>query len=331
MQKEALYYEKLENKKAQCHLCPWECILTEGKLGICRGKKNLQGVLYAINYAKAVSIALDPIEKKPLYHFYPGTDILSTGPNSCNLRCSHCQNWSISQIESTTELVTPESLVSLALKHNSPGIAYTYTEPLMWYEYVLDTAKLARHKKLVNVLVTNGYINPETLEKLLPLIDALNIDVKGMSQDFYKKVCKGKLDVVLKTVEISVKRHKHVELTYLIIPTLNDSEEELRKFVGWVAGLDDRIPVHFSRYFPTYKSGLPPTPVWTLKKAFQIAKEKLKYVYVGNAFIPGTSDTHCPKCSKVLISRSGYSIDISGIKDNKCKNCGTEIDMILKG
>jgi pyruvate formate lyase activating enzyme len=331
MQKEALYYEKLENKKVQCHLCPWECLLTEGKLGICRGKKNLQGVLYAINYAKAVSIALDPIEKKPLYHFYPGTDILSTGPNSCNLRCNHCQNWSISQIESPTELVTPEKLVSLALKHNSPGIAYTYTEPLMWYEYVLDTARLAGDKKLVNGLVTNGYVNPEPLEKLLPLIDALNIDVKGMSRDFYKKVCKGKLDVVLKTVEISVERNKHVELTYLIIPTLNDSEEELRKFIDWAAGLDDRIPVHFSRYFPVYKSELPPTPVWTLKKAFQIAKEKLKYVYVGNAYIPGTSDTHCPKCSRVLISRSGYSIDMSGIEDKKCKNCGTEIDMILKG
>lgn len=304
--------------------------MTEGKLGICRAKKNLQGVLYAINYAKAVSIALDPIEKKPLYHFFPGTDILSTGPNSCNLRCNHCQNWSISQIESPTELVTPADLVSLALKYNSPGIAYTYTEPLMWYEYVLDTAKLARHKKLVNVLVTNGYINPEPLEKLLPLIDALNIDVKGMSREFYKKVCKGKLDVVLKTVKISVERNKHVELTYLLIPTLNDSEDELRKFVGWVAGLDERIPVHFSRYFPTYKSELPPTPVWTLKKAFQIAKDKLKYVYVGNAYIPGTSDTHCPKCSKVLISRSGYSIDIAGIKDKKCKNCGTEVDVILK-
>jgi len=329
MQKEALYYEKLENKKIQCHLCPWECLLTEGKSGVCRGKENLEGVLYAINYAKAVSIALDPIEKKPLYHFYPGTDILSTGPNSCNLRCDHCQNWTISQIESPAELISPENLVSLALKYNSIGIAYTYTEPLMWYEYVLDTAKLARNKKLVNVLVTNGYINPEPLEKLLPLIDALNVDVKGMSQEFYKKVCKGKLEVVLKTVEISVERNKHVELTYLIIPTLNDSEGELRKFVDWVADLDESIPVHFSRYFTAYKSELPPTPVETLKKAFQIAKEKLKYVYVGNAYIPGTSDTHCPKCSKVLISRSGYSIDITGIKDKKCEKCGAPVGIVI--
>jgi len=202
---------------------------------------------------------------------------------------------------------------------------------MMWYEYVLDTAKLARNKHLVNVLVTNGYINPEPLLELLPLIDAMNIDVKGMTADFYKKVCKGKLEVVLKTVEVSVQKKCHVELTYLIIPGLNDSETELRKFADWVAGLSISIPVHFSRYFPAYKADFPATPIETLKKAFQIAKEKLRYVYVGNAYIAGTSDTRCPKCSKVLISRTGYSIDISGIKDNKCKNCGTDVDIILAG
>lgn len=329
MQKEALYYEKLENNKVRCHLCPWECLLTEGKLGICRGRKNLEGKLYAINYAKAVSIAIDPIEKKPLYHFLPGTEILSTGPNSCNLKCGHCQNWSISQIESPTELVTSENLVSLTLKYNSVGIAYTYTEPLMWYEYILDTAKLAQNKALVNVLVTNGYINPEPLQELLPLIDALNIDVKAMNQDFYKKVCKGRLDVVLKTVELSVEKKRHVELTYLIIPELNDSAEELKKFVNWVADLNPLIPVHFSRYFPAYKSDLPPTPIETLRKAFKIASDKLEYVYVGNAYIPGTSDTHCPKCQEVLISRSGYSIHISGIEDKKCKNCKAPVDVIM--
>lgn len=330
MQKEALYYEKLENNKVRCHLCPQECILTEEKIGICRGKKNLQGMLYATNYAKAVSLALDPIEKKPLYHFYPGTEIFSTGPNSCNLRCDHCQNWTISQIESPTEVVTPENLVSLALKYRSVGIAYTYTEPLMWYEYILDTARLARKNNLVNVLVTNGYINPEPLLELLPLIDALNIDVKAMNPDFYKKVCKGKLEVVLKTVELSIGKNRHVEITYLIVSGLNDSEEELKRFVDWVADLNDRIPVHFSRYFPAYKSDLPATPVETLKKAFQIARERLKYIYVGNIYIPGTADTYCPECQKVLISRSGYSIDISGIEGKKCKKCGTSVDIIMK-
>ncbi|MDH4222280.1 MAG: AmmeMemoRadiSam system radical SAM enzyme [candidate division Zixibacteria bacterium] len=329
MEKEALYYEKLGNKKVQCHLCPWECKLTEGKFGVCRGKRNVEGRLYAVNYAKAVSVAMDPIEKKPLYHFHPGSQILSSGPNSCNLRCDHCQNWNISQTVSPTELVTPENLVSLALKHNSVGIAYTYTEPLMWFEYVLETAKLARSKKLVNVLVTNGYINTEPLLELLPLIDALNIDVKSMSQDFYKKVCKGKLEVVLKTVELLIEHKRHVELTYLIIPGLNDSDEELLKFVTWVADLNQLIPVHFSRYFPAYKADLPPTPVETMKKAYQIARTNLKYVYTGNINIPGTSDTYCPECKKVLISRSGYSIDVSGIEDMKCRNCKTPVDIIM--
>jgi pyruvate formate lyase activating enzyme len=329
MQKEALYYEKLENKKVRCRLCPWECLLTEGKSGICRGKKNLEGNLYAVNYARAVSIAIDPIEKKPLYHFHPGTEILSTGPNSCNLKCNHCQNWSISQVESPTELVTPENLVSLTLRYNSLGIAYTYTEPLMWYEYVLDAARLAQGKGLVNVLVTNGYINPEPLLELLPLIDALNIDVKAMSQDFYKKVCKGKLDVVLRTVELCVEKKRHVELTYLVIPGLNDSEEELSEFVEWIADLNPLTPVHFSRYFPVYKSNFPPTPIETLKKAFKIARGKLQYVYVGNAYIPGTSDTYCPECHRVLISRSGYSVDTSGIEDKKCKNCKAPVDIVI--
>lgn len=328
-QKEALYYEKLENKKVRCHLCPWQCLLPQGKIGVCQGKKNVDGVLYATNYSRAVSIALDPIEKKPLYHFYPGSEILSAGANSCNLRCDHCQNWAISQIESPTEFVSPEKLVSLALEYNSLGIAYTYTEPLMWYEYVLDTARLAREKHLVNVLVTNGYINPQPLIDLLPLIDAMNVDVKAMSQDFYRKVCKGKLEVVLKTVELSVQRKCHVELTYLVIPGMNDSQEELKKFVDWVAGLNGLIPVHFSRYFPAYKADFPPTPVETLKRAFQIAREKLNYVYLGNAQISDTSDTHCPKCSKLLISRTGYLTNVVGIRDNKCTSCGRKVDVVM--
>jgi len=177
--------------------------------------------------------------------------------------------------------------------------------------------------------VSNGYINPEPLLELLPLIDAMNIDVKGMTRDFYKKVCKGKLEVVLKTVELSVQKRCHVELTYLIIPGLNDSETELREFSNWVAGLSISIPVHFSRYFPAYKADFPSTPIETLKKAFQIAREKLRYVYVGNAYIPGTSDTRCPKCSKVLISRTGYSINITGIEAKKCRNCGTPIEVVM--
>lgn len=328
MQKECLYYQKRKDGKIKCLLCPVGCVIAEGKIGVCMGKENKDGVLYAINYGNVVSIAIDPIEKKPLYHFHPGTQILSTGPNGCNLKCDHCQNWSISQEKSYTEYVSPEKLVELAEKYKSIGIAYTYTEPLIWYEYIMDTAKIARKKNLKNVLVTNGYINKGPLAELLPLIDAMNVDVKSMEDDFYRKICKGKVEPVLKTVELSVKNDVWVEITNLVIPTLNDKDEKIKKFVDWVAGLNDLIPVHFSCYFPYYKSNLPPTPISTLKRAFDIAKEKLRYVYVGNAYIEGTSDTFCPECSNILVERSGYLTKVVGVKEGRCSSCGRKADLV---
>ena len=329
MLKEALFWEKREDGKIHCVLCPVSCIVAEGKVGVCLGRKNQNGILYATNYGKAVSIAVDPIEKKPLYHFYPGTEILSTGPNGCNLKCGHCQNWYISQVESPTEYVPPEKLIELALKYNSIGIAYTYTEPFIWYEYIKDTARLAQQKNLKNVLVTNGYINEPPLLELLPLIDAMNIDVKSMENDFYRNICKGKVEPVLKATELSVKKGVHVEITNLLMPTLNDSDEQIKILVDWLAGIDDKIPLHFSRYFPHYKIDLPPTPVATLERAFKIAREKLKYVYVGNAYIEKTTDTLCPQCLNVLIKRDGYFTRIVGIKDKKCSSCGRGVDLVL--
>ena len=329
MLKEALFWEKREDGKIHCVLCPVSCIIAEGKVGVCLGRKNQNGVLYATNYGRVISIALDPIEKKPLYHFYPGTEILSTGPNGCNLKCGHCQNWSISQVESPTEYVPPEKLIELALKYNSIGIAYTYTEPFIWYEYIKDTARLAQQKNLKNVLVTNGYINEPPLLELLPLIDAMNIDVKSMENDFYRNICKGKVEPVLKATELSVKKGVHVEITNLLMPTLNDSDEQIKILVDWLAGIDDKIPLHFSRYFPCYKIDLPSTPVATLERAFKIAREKLKYVYVGNAYIEKTTDTLCPQCLNVLIKRDGYFTRIVGIKDKKCSSCGRGVDLVL--
>jgi pyruvate formate lyase activating enzyme len=329
MLKEALFWEKREDGKIHCLLCPVSCIIAEGKIGVCMGRKNQNGILYATNYGRVVSIAIDPIEKKPLYHFYPGTEILSTSPNGCNLRCGYCQNWSISQVESPTEYVPPEKLIELALKYNSIGIAYTYTEPLIWYEYIKDTGRLAKQKHLKNVLVTNGYINEPPLLEILPLIDAMNIDVKSMENDFYRDICKGKVEPVLKATELSVRKGVHVEITNLVMPTLNDSDEQIRKLVDWLAGIDDRIPLHFSRYFPCYKIDLPSTPVATLKRAFKIAKEKLEYVYVGNVYMENTSDTLCPQCLKVLVKRDGYFTRIVGIKDKKCSSCGKEVDLVL--
>jgi pyruvate formate lyase activating enzyme len=330
MKKEALFWEKREDEKIQCLLCPVGCVIADGKVGVCMGRKNKDGTLYAVNYGRLVSSAIDPIEKKPLYHFYPGTQILSTGPNGCNMSCQNCQNWTISQEESPTQFVTPEELVKVALRENSAGIAYTYTEPLIWYEYVLDTAKIAKEKNLANVLVTNGYIHEEPLKKLLPYIHAMNIDLKSMDDDFYKRICKGQLAPVLRTIELSHQNKIHVEITNLIIPTLNDSDEQIQKLVDFVANLSDRIPLHFSRYFPTYKMDIPATPLETLQKAFLLGKRKLKYVYVGNAYIPNTSNTYCPECNELLVKRDGYSTSVVGIREKKCKKCGVAVDVVMK-
>ena len=330
IKKKALFWEKRGDGKIQCLLCPVGCVIGEGKIGVCMGRKNEGGILYAINYARLVSIAIDPIEKKPLYHFHPGADILSTGPNGCNLSCQNCQNWNISQEESPTEFVSPEDLVKIAIKENSMGIAYTYTEPLIWYEYVTDTAKIAHEKELVNVLVTNGYIHEEPLKQILPYIDAMNIDLKSMEEDFYKNTCKGKLSFILRAIELSYQGKVHIEITNLLIPTLNDSEEQIQKLVDFVAGLSDRIPLHFSRYFPAYQMDLPPTSLQTLQKAFLLGKRKLKYVYVGNAYIPNTSNTYCPSCNELLIKRDGYQTSVVGITDKKCNKCGVVADVVMK-
>ena len=328
LKKEALFWERREDGKIQCLLCPVGCVIAEGKVGVCMGRRNEGGTLYATNYGRLVSIAIDPIEKKPLYHFHPGTQVLSTGPNGCNMSCQQCQNWTISQEESPTELVTPEDLVRVASDENSVGIAYTYTEPLIWYEYVLDTAKIAREDNLANVLVTNGYIHEEPLKKLLPHIDAMNVDLKSMDDDFYKKVCKGKLAPVLRTLELAHQNKIHLEITNLLIPTMNDSGEQIQKLVDFVADLSDRIPVHFSRYFPAYQMDLPPTPMESLQKAFLLAKRRLKYVFVGNAYIPNTSNTYCPQCNNLLVKRNGYQTAVVGIKGQKCGNCGATVDVV---
>lgn len=330
IKKEALFWEKREEKRIRCLLCPVGCLIADGKIGVCMGRKNEEGVLYAINYGRLVSLAIDPIEKKPLYHFHPGTNIVSTGPNGCNMSCQNCQNWTISQEESPTEYVSPEDLVKVASRENSVGIAYTYTEPLIWYEYVLDTARIAKEKNLTNVLVTNGYINEKPLQELLPVIDAMNVDLKSMDDDFYKKNCKGKLSFVLRTIELSHQHGCHLEVTNLIIPTMNDSDDQIQKLVDFVAGLSDRIPLHFSRYFPAYKMDIPATPLQALQKAFLLAKRKLKYVYIGNAYIPNTSNTYCPSCNELLIQRDGYYTHIKGIKDKKCKTCGASVDVVMK-
>ncbi|HTY08584.1 MAG TPA: AmmeMemoRadiSam system radical SAM enzyme, partial [Candidatus Edwardsbacteria bacterium] len=322
------YYTKLDGKKVQCLLCPHRCVIAPGKRGKCRVRANRAGILEAESYGQLVTVAVDPIEKKPLFHFHPGATILSTGPNGCNLACDFCQNWRISQTELPTQRASPAELVAMAIQQKSIGIAYTYTEPLVWFEYLLDTCALARAKGLVNVLVSNGTINPEPLAELLPLVDAVNIDLKSMDPAFYRKICGGDLGTVLKTIELAHGTNCWVEVTNLVIPGLNDSDRNIDDLAGWLAGVDPLIPLHLSRYFPQYKMDAPPTPEKTLVRLRQRAGDKLKYVYVGNIDIPGGEDTHCPQCGNLLAARRGYQVTIAGIKGEHCGKCGRAADII---
>jgi len=326
--KEAFFQEKQEDGRVACHLCPHECRIKEGGYGICHTRRMQGGTLYAINYAEVASMAYDPVEKKPLYHFYPGRTIFSMGGNGCNLGCLFCQNWEISQEEVPTRHLEPDKAVELAQQRGSIGIAYTYSEPLMWFEYLLDCAKLARGKGLKNVLVTNGYINAEPLSLLIPWIDALNIDVKSMKDEFYKKLCKGTLGPVLRTAETASKSCL-VEITNLVIPTQNDSDEDFHQLADWIAEkLGPDTPLHFSRYFPHYKMKIDATELQTLQRARQIAQQKLHYVYVGNISDRKSNSTCCPHCGHLLVGRDGYHTSQVGVKGGKCESCGHAVKMI---
>jgi len=326
--REALYYEKEQKGWVRCNLCPHHCHIGPGKVGICRVRKNIEGKLYSLNYGKVSSIALDPIEKKPLYHFHPGKPILSVGSFGCNFRCQFCQNWQIAQLtEVPAREITPEQLVDIAQKQSyNIGIAYTYNEPSIWYEYVLECCKLAKKRGLKNVLVTNGFIESEPLEELLPYVDAMNIDVKGYTQDFYKDLVFGNLAAVKNTVE-RAQKSCHIEITTLLIPGRNDKEEEVRALAEWLSSLSRDIPLHFSCYFPNYKLDLPPTPVETLKKARGLAKLYLNYVYIGNVIDEEGNSTYCPKCGEVLIRRSAYRIQKCYLK-GRCENCKSPISIV---
>ncbi len=324
----AAYWEKFEGDKVACHLCPVECRLTKGKKGVCRSRYNLDGELVTDNYGELVTLAVDPIEKKPLYHFYPGTEIVSTGANCCNLGCLHCQNWQISKTETPTTYLSPGELVAAASKYQSIGVAFTYTEPMVWFEYIRDTAPLLREAGMKVVLVTNGYINPEPLEELLPLVDAMNVDLKGMDPEFYKRVCKGKLQPVLDNIRRIFESGVHIEVTNLLIPGKNDSQDEIRRLIEFVASVSDMIPVHFSAYYPSYKMDVQATPPDTLVQASEMAQKVLKYVYLGNVVIPGSSDTHCPSCGELLVKRSGYSTRVEGLDGTRCAHCGFETGIV---
>ncbi len=329
--RECMYYEQAGDRLA-CGLCVHECKIAEGKTGVCRARKNVGGTLRSLNYARVTSVALDPIEKKPLYHFHPGSQILSLGTFGCNLSCAFCQNWTISQGNPGTREFSPQEALRAAqetVDQGNIGIAYTYNEPIIWYEYVYDTGKLIKDAGMCNVLVTNGLIQEEPLRELLPLVDAMNVDIKSMDDEFYRKLCGAPSgELARRTVEMAFGKVS-VEITNLVVTGENDSEADFRALVDWAAGVSPDLPLHISAYRPAYKFTAPPTPMEKLEMATALAREKLNYVYVGNAFIPGGGDTTCPSCGKVVLSRNGYSTRSGLNEDGSCSECGGSVNVIL--
>ncbi|MFA6130451.1 MAG: AmmeMemoRadiSam system radical SAM enzyme [Candidatus Omnitrophota bacterium] len=338
--KEALLYTRLESEKVHCRLCAHSCIIQEGKFGFCGVRQNIKGVLYTLNYGKLVAANVDPVEKKPLYHFLPGTLAFSVASLGCNFRCGFCQNWQISQFNPRTLSLTgaapdkrsmgedfsAKQIVSLAKQNNCKSIAYTYTEPTIYFELALETAKLAKEEGLYNIFVSNGYMSSEAVDLLKPYLDAANIDLKFFKDSSYQRICSAHLKPVLDSILRLRDAGIWVEITTLVIPGENDSPEELSGIAGFIAGANRDIPWHLSRFHADYKfDSYQDTPEYTLKLACDLGKKAgLRYVYAGNVTSWG-QDTLCPACKKLLIKREGFSISEMNIVENKCIFCRTDL------
>ncbi|MFH1210201.1 MAG: AmmeMemoRadiSam system radical SAM enzyme [archaeon] len=323
--KEAMYYKKLTNNKVKCLLCPHNCLLIENRKGLCQVRKNIKGKLYSLYYGQPCSINIDPIEKKPLFHFLPSSKTLSISTYGCNLFCMNCQNFEISKEFKEKELkeISPKEIVDMALKNKCKSISYTYTEPTIFYEYMLDIAKLAKKARIKNIIVSNGFINEEPLKNLILYIDAANIDLKAFNESFYSKNCNAKLQPVLNTLKILKKSNVWLEITNLIIPGLNDNLNEIEKMSEYIKNNIGDVPIHFSRFYPYYKLDyLQETSIKTLKKASDRAKKHLTYVYIGNILADKEENTYCPKCESLLVERHGYEVLKNELKQsNKCPEC----------
>jgi pyruvate formate lyase activating enzyme len=333
---EAKYWEPRDDKFVQCQLCPNYCFLPVGKKGRCGDRINIDGKLYTLVYARPVAVHIDPIEKKPFTHFLPGTTSFSIATAGCNLGCIFCQNWQISQArpeDAPNVLLPPEEVVAQAKKNGCASIAYTYTEPTVFYEYMLATAKLAKENGIRNVMHTCGYINPKPLKELLQYMDAVNVDLKGFSEEYYVTMSSGHLDPVLETIKNVKKAGVWLEITNLVIPGKNDDPKMIKAMSEWIrdnAGTD--TPLYFSAFTPLYKlTSVPPTPVETLEKARKIAQDAgLHYVYIGNVYGNAGESTYCPNCGKLLVKRQGFDTLEVNIIDGKCRYCGQKIAGVWK-
>jgi len=334
--KEAQFYKKFADGRVKCFLCAHNCIISDGRRGICGVRENRNGVLFTLVYGKLISVNADPIEKKPLFHFLPGSRSLSIATAGCNFRCAHCQNYDISQYQHKNRdipgrVIDPESVVSAAGESSCESISYTYTEPTIFMEYALDCARLASERGIRNVFVSNGYTGPEAVEAIAPYLDANNIDLKGDDR-FYRELCGARQGPVLDTIRMMKKLGIWVEITTLIIPGHNDSDETLKMIIDFILSIDPSIPWHVSKFYPTYKLlDSPPTPVSTLRKARETALNMgLKYVYEGNVPGEGGENTYCPGCGHLLIERVGYNIVSMDLHAGRCPACGSPIEGVWK-
>jgi pyruvate formate lyase activating enzyme len=329
-----MFFKKLEDYMVQCNLCSHHCIICKGKRGICGVRENSGGTLYSLVYGKLVSSHVDPVEKKPLFHFLPGSSVYSIATVGCNFQCKNCQNWEISQSPKPQNPImgkerSPREIVEAAKQSRCESIAYTYTEPTIFMEYALDIAKLAIKSALNNIFVTNGYMTGKALKQMAPYLHAANIDLKSLSDEFYQDICGARLEPILESIKLHKKLGIWTEVTTLIIPKVNDSEENLTQIAEFLSDLGEEIPWHISRFYPDYKLiDLPSTPLETLRKAKEIGEEAgLRYVYQGN--VPGEGEnTYCYSCGKLLIERDGYKIRAKQVIDSCCPRCGAKIDGI---
>ena len=334
---EAILYEKLSHSRVRCHICQWRCNIGPGKFGVCKMYHNKDGVLFNMNYALVSSVAADPIEKKPLFHFFPGSLAFSLGGWGCNFHCQDCQNWEISCVEIPetgrfSREIQPRQAIKLAKDYNCQGIAWTYNEPTIWFEYTLDSAKLAKENDLYTVYVTNGYMTPEALDTIGPYLDAWRVDVKGFNDAFYQKLARvrnwrGILEVAQRAKD---KWNMHVEVITNIIPTMNDDDQQLEGIAHWIQDkLGELTPWHVTRFYPHhYIMDLPPTPISTLEHAYSIGKKVgLKFVYVGNVAGHNSENTICHSCGKLVVQRFGYQTKVVALDDSRCKFCGAELNL----